>query len=283
MGDVDDPLADDLDPLLDEALPPLLVDPQPLQAERLACLIGQPLLQDAPDLADLAAVVGRIERRADPAAAAVLAAQARLFRPPLGPLAQDAAERLKTAGTTPHVLPALFEPIGAFVLESDDITLMALAAAVGEQVTSCTLVVQRGLEANLSGGVGPLEEPAILADRLDELRRGAVGHALQEPEPEALVARMAEAFAWAQRREVAQRPGLMLDRPLLALAVTGGPDPWGFLRTADEDTLMDELSLEARDALDERRQGATKPRDPARQRRQAARASRKARKRNRRR
>ena len=280
---MDDPLAEDLDPLLDEALPPLLADPQPLQAERLACLVGQPLLQDRPELAELAAVVGRVERRADPAAAAVLAAQARLFRPPLGPLAADAAQRLADAGTAPHVLPVLFEPIGAFVLESDDITLMALAAAVGEQVTSCTLVVQRGLEANLSGGVGALEDPSVLADRLDELRRGAVGHALQEPEPEELVDRMAEAFAWAERREVAQRPGLMLDRPLLALAVTGGPDPWGFLRTADEDTLMDELSLEAEDALAERREsGEAKPRDPARQRRQAAKAARKARRRNRR-
>jgi hypothetical protein len=94
---------DDLERLLDQALPALAARPSAEGAEMLAVLLTAPHRRTGPDARMRRLVVRRLELRANPEAAAVLAAAAALADAETARRAGEAVQRLEQAGVAPAI------------------------------------------------------------------------------------------------------------------------------------------------------------------------------------
>lgn len=199
----------DLDELLDDALPSLAGEREPLQAERLACLIALPVgaLEG-----DHEVVAGALEGRGGPEAADVLAAMARLHGEPLRSAAAEAAGRLGHDGGAPAL------ELGRVVrLEGEEASL--LAAELHADGGTFALTVLSDADG-LGGGLGPPAEAAEVAAALDELEGAEPLH------PSVAGAALRTVLEDAHRLGLPADEGLTLDGPLVVHAFGLPPDAW---------------------------------------------------------
>jgi hypothetical protein len=220
---------DDLERLLDQALPALEARPTSEGAEVLAVLLTAPHRRTGPDARLRRLVVRRLEQRATPAAAAVLEAIAALADPDTARRGGEALARLAQAGVAPAIAGIGQTELGDGVHARQD-AAEGLAIRVhrpaepGDRLLKLWLEPgepdQRGLLAG--GWTDPLDARRIDKDRERFLRNAKVA------DPEPLGAdRTAGALDAIIRRagalDVALSEGVALVLPQLRRAA-GGPD-----------------------------------------------------------
>jgi hypothetical protein len=228
---------DDLDRLLDEALPALAARPNAEAAEVLAVLLVAPLRRTGPSGRLRRLVVRGLEARATPEAAAVLEAVAALGDADVAERAGGALERLRDAGVTSAV-----EGIGATAIEG------GWHVAAPPPAEACAIVVRRPGEPGarllklwlepaelLAGGwTEPLDDRRLHRERERFARMAATGGGAHDAEPRADTVDAAGAIALLDRlmRRTAEL-GLPLAEGVALVAAqlrraAGGPDWPGF-------------------------------------------------------
>jgi hypothetical protein len=203
---------DDLERLLDEALPALQARPSAEGAEVLAVLLTAPGRRTGPDARLRRLVVRHLAARANPPAAAVLAAVAALADEDTARRADEALEGLAAAGVVPAI-----EGIGETSLEEGWHAELPPAEGVAVRVRRPGEPADRllklwlepggdGLHGLLAGGwTEPLEPRRLDKDRERFLRMAASTGAAPEPlEAEELDAAGAAAAVDALVRRAAQ-------------------------------------------------------------------------------
>jgi hypothetical protein len=178
---------DDLEQLLDQALPALDARPTAEGAEVLAVLLTAPHRRTGPDARLRRLVVRRLEQRASPAAAAVLAAVAVLADPDPARRAGEALDRLAQAGVTSPIAgigeTALGEGWRAERAPAEGLAVrVQRAGEPGERLLKLWLEPgepgEPGQRGVLAGGwTDPLERKRLDKDRVRFLRAAGAGEA----------------------------------------------------------------------------------------------------------
>jgi hypothetical protein len=220
---------DDLERLLDQALPALEARPTSEGAEVLAVLLTAPHRRTGPDARLRRLVVRRLEQRATPTAAAVLEGVAALADPDSARRAGEALGRLEEAGVTPAIAGIGQTELGDGVRARQE-AAEGLAIRVhrptepGDRLLKLWLEPgEPGQRGMLAGGwTDPLDARRIDKDRERFLRSAHVG------EPETLDAEgSAQALDGVVRRagelDLALSEGVALVLAQLRRAV-GGPE-----------------------------------------------------------
>jgi hypothetical protein len=223
---------DDLERLLDQALPALEARPTSEGAEVLAVLLTAPHRRTGPDTRLRRLVVRRLEQRATPAAAAVLEAIAALADPDTARRGAEALERLAQAGVTPAIAGIGQTELAEGVRARHDVA-EGLAVRVhrptepGDRLLKLWLEpgypgppAQRGMLAG--GWTDPLDARRVDKDRERFLRNAKVTEPDQlgaEETPQALDALVRR----AGELDVALSEGVALVLPQLRRAA-GGPE-----------------------------------------------------------
>lgn len=204
-----DELRADLGALLDDALADLAGEREPLQAERIACLVALPAgeVQGAHDV-----IVSELEARGGPEAADLLAVMARLHPEPLRSAAAAAAERVGGARPAPAI------EVGRIVRVQDEGASM-LAAAVEADGGSFALTVISD-ELGLSGGLGQPGTWDEVADALDEVPDAEDLH------PAVAAAALRSLLEEAARTRTHADEGLTLDGPIVVHAFGLPAETW---------------------------------------------------------
>ncbi|HYF25383.1 MAG TPA: hypothetical protein VD931_06560 [Baekduia sp.] len=204
----DAPLLNELRRLLAEALPGL-ADPLPLQAERVACLAGVPLVED-PDMHEV--VVGELAAKGSPEAGAVLRALSRLFPDPEG-RAAAAADALG-AGPAPA-----FEVRRAVRLEAPDLALVGAEVHAGGAVFAPRVIWD---ETGLRGYFGPDAPAEEVQAALDEV----VEDGAEAVHPSVAAAALKDLLREALEAEVPADEMLTIEGPLVVHALGLEPEAW---------------------------------------------------------
>jgi hypothetical protein len=175
---------DDLERLLDQALPALDARPTSEGAEVLAVLLTAPHRRTGPDARLRRLVVRRLEQRASPSAAAVLAGVAALADADTARRAGEALDRLAQAGVTPAITgigeTALGEGWRAERAPAEGLAArVRRAGEPGERLLKLWLEPgEPGQRGVLAGGwTDPLEPKRLDKDRERFLRTAGVAEA----------------------------------------------------------------------------------------------------------
>lgn len=228
------PSRNDLEQLVAEGLAGLREHPQPLLAERFACMVGVPPSLAGATAAETAALVEVLEQDAGPEAAAVLFALDRLIASSWARAAKPAAERLVAAGIEPSSQPLELRVSKAVSGELGTLGVLAVHVEVGSAHFLATLIAQRtdNGSAHLDGGLADALDADGAEQRFTELRDSL--EAAVDLEPSAARNDAARFFAWARELPAPSTAGLELERPLLALALARRRDPWPDLAVVTE-------------------------------------------------
>jgi hypothetical protein len=190
---------DDLDRLLDEALPALAARPSAEAAEVLAVLLVAPLRRTGPSERLRRLVVRGLEARGTPEAASVLEAIAALADPDIAARAAAARERLDVAGSIEGIGTVGIE--GGWHVAAPE-PAEALAVVVRRPGEPGARLVKLWLEPGdvLAGGwTEPLDERRLGKERERFARMAATAGGTSEGEPRADTLDAAEATAELDR------------------------------------------------------------------------------------
>jgi len=213
--------------LVAEGLAGLREHPEPLLAERFACMLGVPPSLAEASATDTATIIEVLEQLGGPDAVAVLLALDRLIVSPWARAAAPAARRLVDAGVEPSSAATELRIREGFSGELGTLGVLAVHVEVGDAHFLGTLIAQRtdNGSAHLDGGLAAALEEEQAEERFMALR-GSLDGVVDLPDASDARKDAARFFAWARQLPAPTTAGLELERPLLALALAGRRDPW---------------------------------------------------------